>query len=524
MRIDLSHLQSTILLCIASYFVAGGAAAASIESLVMPGEVISGHAELEQECSNCHDMFNQGAQQQLCLDCHEPVALDLEAGVGFHGRIPSAAADSETISCTQCHSEHQGRNADITGLQPDLFDHSQTDFELTGGHVVQACNSCHQSAERYAEATQDCVGCHEADDVHAGNLDTACSDCHQTDEWRAASFDHDTTEFELLGSHQDAECLGCHRSQLFEAPAESTCASCHRLDDVHGGERGTSCGDCHGSTTWEVSYDHLAETGFELVEAHASLECSNCHLNESDWEGLPTTCSECHNADDIHLGRNGNECSQCHGQTSWESEFDHLGETGFAIEGTHAELNCNGCHSSGLDAPLIPDCVGCHEMDDPHEGTLETCNNCHGQVGWLEDQRFHHDQADFSLVGMHRAASCEQCHDSLTFSPIASDCLACHEGDDSHAGAMGTQCEACHNPVGWNYTQFDHTSVSDFPLTNSHESLNCIACHTEGSQTQHQSGVCSVCHRSDDVHRGGFGQNCDRCHTTTSFRELIDDL
>jgi hypothetical protein len=32
---------------------------------------------------------------------------------------------------------------------------------------------------------------------------------------------------------------------------------------------------------------------------------------------------------------------------------------------------------------------------------------------------------------------------------------------------------------------------------------------------------CVSCHRRQDVHRGGFGEDCDRCHVTSSFREIV---
>jgi hypothetical protein len=31
---------------------------------------------------------------------------------------------------------------------------------------------------------------------------------------------------------------------------------------------------------------------------------------------------------------------------------------------------------------------------------------------------------------------------------------------------------------------------------------------------------CSSCHRKDDVHDGEFGPQCERCHTTESFKQL----
>jgi uncharacterized paraquat-inducible protein A len=67
-------------------FTSQTAAAQTIESLVMPGEVIQGHADIETECTSCHKRFDRSAQSGLCLDCHEDVANDTNAGIGFHGR------------------------------------------------------------------------------------------------------------------------------------------------------------------------------------------------------------------------------------------------------------------------------------------------------------------------------------------------------------------------------------------------------------------------------------------------------
>jgi Zn finger protein HypA/HybF involved in hydrogenase expression len=54
--------------------------AQDIETLLMPGKVIEGHAEVEAECSSCHKSFNKSAQRDLCMDCHEDVAGDVSDG------------------------------------------------------------------------------------------------------------------------------------------------------------------------------------------------------------------------------------------------------------------------------------------------------------------------------------------------------------------------------------------------------------------------------------------------------------
>jgi hypothetical protein len=296
------------------------------------------------------------------------------------------------------------------------------------------------------------------------------------------------------------------------------------VDDVHEGRNGAACGDCHDTRSWEASFDHFKETGFALTEAHAELSCRNCHVTEGSYEGLTTNCSGCHAGDDVHLGKNGTACDDCHGQTSWKISFDHESETGYALLGAHSSLGCNDCHTEGLEKPLPVECVGCHDGDDPHGGTLPECRNCHGEVHWDEDLRFSHDLTHFALVGLHRVTSCEQCHDSQVFAPVAHACLDCHRDEDVHGGAMGDACETCHNPSGWTYWAFDHQEVTGFALDGAHGGLACAACHPAGRPAGRQSRACVACHRTDDVHNGRFGQNCDRCHLSTSFEELKDEL
>jgi len=498
--------------------VSGLVQAATIESLVMPGPVIEGHAETEETCSACHGLFERGAQRGLCLECHEPIDEDVAAGRGFHGRD----ADASSADCKSCHTEHRGRDADIVGLQPSLFDHEVTDFPLTGAHASEACVSCHEENLKHSEAPDTCAGCHQDEDVHQDSLGSECEDCHGTVEWRDADFDHDSTEFALRGMHAETTCLGCHENQLFEAPSGGECIDCHGVDDVHDGRNGTACSDCHGVDTWETRFDHQESTGFALEGAHADLSCRNCHVDESTYEGLPEDCSGCHAGDDVHLGRNGTECGDCHGQIRWDNNFDHEAETGYALLGSHADLGCSSCHTQDLETPLPVDCVGCHDLDDPHEGTLDACEDCHGQFYWDEDLRFQHDLTSFALVGLHRVVSCEQCHDTLVFSPLDHACLNCHADEDVHGGAMSDRCDTCHNPAGWDLWSFDHERDTGFGLQGAHETLACADCHPPGRPVGSQSRACIACHRGDDVHRGGFGQDCGRCHTITSFEELQD--
>ena len=507
--------RSLVTLLFLIVLLSAPAHSASIESLIMPGPVVRAHVDLEDECSNCHNLFDQSAQQQLCLDCHELIAEDLTKKEGFHALNP----EIQESECKQCHTEHKGRDADIVGLQADLFQHDYTDLPLKGRHQGLSCEGCHSEELKYSEAPTECRACHESEDAHRGNLGEACGDCHDSSDWGAAQFDHSSTDFELIGKHQDAACNGCHRDQSYEETA-SLCIDCHRLDDKHGGARGDECESCHNSESWETSFDHEAETGFPLLEAHSALKCNNCHVSDDNYEGLPTDCQGCHRSNDIHLGRNGAECDQCHSEANWQVEFNHLAETDYELKSAHAELSCTDCHIGKLSDPLETECLGCHAADNPHGQSLASCADCHNQSAWLDELNFQHDLSRFPLVGLHRVVSCEQCHSSLEYSPLDWSCASCHKADDAHEEGFGEQCESCHNPVDWTYWSFDHDVQTDFKLEAAHKDLECAACHLSGTNADEQPTACYGCHRADDPHRTGFGRQCDQCHNTTSFGEI----
>src|SRR5438552_3337381 len=114
------------------------ARAVSVETLLMPGKVSKAHIKQEEKCGNCHDRTNKVTQTSLCLDCHKDVAEDLRTRMNFHGRMPNAASGE----CRACHTEHKGRDADITQLDQAAFNHTLTQFALEGAHAALDCAAC----------------------------------------------------------------------------------------------------------------------------------------------------------------------------------------------------------------------------------------------------------------------------------------------------------------------------------------------------------------------------------------------
>lgn len=495
----------------------------AFETLVMPGPVISGHAEYEKDCAKCHVRFARQSQRQLCLDCHKEIAEDFATKTGYHSRSP----DVGTKECTACHTEHEGRNADIVGLNEVTFDHKLTDFPLLGKHANVECADCHKPNMTFHDADTDCYSCHKKDDQHKGNLGTACADCHSETGWKDTHFDHKmTADYALTGAHAKITCVSCHANEVYK-DTPNTCIGCHKDDDKHKGNNGTKCQDCHTTVDWKQTlFDHFKRTGFALKGGHSGLECESCHEGNKFEVKPPKECYGCHEDDDKHMGLNGTQCADCHQVTVWKDvTFDHARDTMFALNGAHGGLECGDCHKQPAKEVKLPtDCFGCHENDDPHAGQLgKTCDTCHGELDWKQDVRFDHDLSSFPLLGKHRDAQCEDCHETPKFHDAKSSCVECHMDDDVHKGRFPSDCAMCHNPNDWLLWTFDHNTQTDFVLDGAHAKIDCHSCHRDRLPADgkiRMSTTCGSCHRKDDVHDGEFGQQCEQCHTTTSFKAL----
>lgn len=493
------------------------ASAASIETLLMPGKVSQAHAKYETECSQCHDRADRSLQSGLCLACHKDTAADIKAGKGLHGRMPGKT----TTQCKACHSEHQGRDGDIVKFNPASFDHASVDFKLEGAHRGVTCEACHKSGKKWREAPSDCVACHKVDDRHDGQLGRQCADCHTQIAWSGARYDHDKTKFPLRDAHREVRCDACHLGGRY-AKTPTQCVACHTPDDVHRGARGEKCGECHTQVDWKTGkFDHAKETGFALLGAHRTIDCRACHRSGDFKVELPRKCVGCHRADDSHAMRFGEDCASCHANEAWKPlEYDHLGKHQFALQGAHGELDCHACHASAVKTEeLGKDCVSCHAADNPHAASLSTrCDSCHGNRKWRSDIQFDHDLTDWPLLGLHAVVGCAQCHASKAFKDAPTNCVDCHAQDDVHKGGLGKECANCHSPNGWNLWEFDHGRQTGFSLTGEHARLKCADCHRQPAADVKLPSDCGSCHRKDDIHLGQFGAQCQRCHTTLSFK------
>ncbi len=419
--------------------------AQNIESLVSPGRLVSSHAEVESECSSCHKRFRRSEQKALCIGCHEDVGDDLRSETGYHGKF----GDARTNQCAACHTDHEGRGADIVGLNESTFDHLYTDFELLGKHLDALCVDCHEPSAKHRDATGTCIDCHQEDDVHRDSLGSGCVDCHNPTAWEDAEFDHDVTDYPLVGHHLETACLDCHEDPTYlGAPTE--CYACHKADDAHDGRSGNECGVCHSPIDWDdTSFDHGRDTEFPLEGSHGQLTCNDCHSEDPFADEMDRTCVACHLDDDVHDGKQGKQCQDCHNETNWEEApyFAH-DLTSFPLLGEHDNIECESCHDTQVFTDTASDCFACHREDDVHDGRFaEDCGSCHNPVAWDLWLFDHNTQTDFLLNGAHVDVACDDCHRG-SFTSMrnkGNSCGGCHRSDDVHDGEFGPACGRCHS-------------------------------------------------------------------------------
>lgn len=499
--------------------VATNAEGLSLKSMIlMPGPLTESHAGEEANCEACHSSFDKSAQDSLCLACHEDIAADRDQGMGFHGRAELASSKI----CKDCHTDHKGRDYNIVAMDQDIFDHESTDFSLSGKHASVPCENCHQADTSFRDTPGACYDCHQQQDQHGDSLGRACGDCHTAQGWnKPTSFDHSETDFSLQGEHETLPCGSCHAGEKYQFEA-TECVSCHQLRDVHLGRYGQNCDRCHSERDWTAnSFDHGAETSFALSGAHRDSACKSCHFGDLKDNAPATQCSACHSSNDIHAGRHGKECANCHNTRDWTTTlFDHGEKASWPLTGKHRDLSCLQCHQGSLEDELGSDCKLCHRADDVHRSEqMGECDSCHQTSGWGNSSHFDHELTRFPLEGMHAIATCESCHSSHEYQLAQRSCINCHQGEDAHKSALGEQCESCHTPNAWALWSFDHDSATDFPLAGAHAGLSCGSCH-QGNSAEDVPRDCASCHSGDDRHNGSFGRGCERCHSSDSFGDI----
>ncbi|MEW5740025.1 MAG: cytochrome c3 family protein [Myxococcota bacterium] len=504
--------------------------------LFSPGDLAKPHAHLEglSQCTKCHPSGGQ-LSQASCLSCHDEVQARVAKGAGLHGKL-----QGEKRNCEACHHDHQGRDASLVdwgGGGKAGFEHKRTGWALKGGHAKLECKDCHEKrrivwpvALKLLEVRPhtmlglptNCEACHF--DEHRGQVQEDCAYCHDEKAWKPApGFNHNETDYKLVGKHAKVKCKECHptvkdeEKHGFPGPVAETflrfadvphqsCLDCHK--DVHEGRFGLRCQSCHTPVSWHTIKSTSQErefhekTRFPLKGAHVDVECQACH---GPWPGQSAkfknlafeACTDCHA--DAHLGQLGvkgkpPDCTTCHtvdGFSPAKYGLPEHAKTKYPLEGAHAVVPCDACHQQTQAlAKNIPRAV---QLDLKRKKRPER----------------------FSLA-------------AFRFTKDTKACDSCHE--DVHKGQFSKfsgGCTGCHEVASFAKVTFDHTKNSRYPLEGAHAKVGCSKCHfapKPGLAVVYKplETVCTACHV--DEHAGQFATaanaptDCERCHTVKGFK------
>ncbi len=206
-------------------------------------------SHLAVDCRSCHvpraaGQFSFVNLPTTCVSCHLNEYKQTTQ--------PAHAAGGFPTTCENCHA--------TTAWSGVGFDHSRTQFPLTGAHKPLACAACHADGIYRGKSTA-CVSCHRPDynattnPAHAAaGFPTDCASCHNTASWAGATFNHDAAFFPIYsGAHQGVW---------------SSCSTCH----VNATNYGVfDCLSCHTKSTTDSH--HTGVSGY----IYASPNCYSCH-------------------------------------------------------------------------------------------------------------------------------------------------------------------------------------------------------------------------------------------------------
>ncbi|MEK7263461.1 MAG: hypothetical protein AAB071_02995 [Bacteroidota bacterium] len=424
------------------------------------------------QCQQCHTNGNYTNLPTDCWSCHE---TDFTQTTN-----PNHVTAQFSHQCETCHQ--------TAGWQPALFDHSLTQFPLTGAHQTTQCQQCHTNGN-YTNLPTDCWSCHETDFTQTTNpnhvtaqFSHQCETCHQTAGWQPALFDHSLTQFPLTGAHQTTQCQQCHTNGNY-TNLPTDCWSCHETDFTQTtnpnhvtAQFAHDCSPCHNTSVWQPSTFNHANTIFPLTGAHNATPCQQCHIN-GNYSTVPTDCWSCHESDYTtandpphSIQSFPHNCTQCHTTQTWDGASFNHSVTSFPLTGAHQTVGCQQCHINGNYTTVPTECYPCHTSDftsAPQHSTKGyphncTTSQCHSTSSW--SSTFNHTP-EFPIGNgtKHRPGRwnvCGDCHQNANNFAIFTCTTSCHpqaQMNNEHDGVSGYQyqsnaCYDCH-PTGDNLKQ-----------------------------------------------------------------------
>lgn len=222
---------------------------AAWQRMANPGALSEAHAFLDHNCNACHTPV-KGAEATNCIVCHANDDNVLQRQpTAFHADIGN---------CRDCHSEHRGRDAEMTEMDHDLLANigrnqleeiAEPDSESAAllGWLKAAGSSPARTNSDFVhpaltanERTLNCAACHQNDDRHFGLFGTDCSSCHESKRWTLPEFRHP--------SASSKDCAQCHQAPPSHYMMHFKMISAKVAGKPHA--KVSECYTCHQTTSW----------------------------------------------------------------------------------------------------------------------------------------------------------------------------------------------------------------------------------------------------------------------------------
>lgn len=251
-------------------------------TMLSPGRLTNGHAQLKNNCTGCHEPFG-GISNNKCIACHNLAEIGKDTSenaltvsgkkkILFHEGLSSQ-------SCIACHTDHKGVDAagQLNGFKHALLSdpllnncvschamptdnlHRQVNASCINCHNTEAWKNVVKFNHSMLLATDktDCASCHQKpeDNFHKTLLDN-CNTCHSTEKWVPANFNH-ASYFVLDGDH-NVSCSTCHKNNNYNT---------------------YTCYGCHEHTTNNILAEHNEEGIYNINN------CVECHKSGNETEG-----------------------------------------------------------------------------------------------------------------------------------------------------------------------------------------------------------------------------------------------
>jgi len=282
-------------------FLAGSAAHAIPESLVVGRATLAASAHAGLSCIQCHPraaVFPHRADAGLaapCGSCH--AGADSTWHTGVHAAVRGEAG----VTCKNCHGTHE--------VQPVAR------LAAPEGRVVmdRACTQCHEAmAFTPADVHRDLVGCVDCHGAHGMRpikdpsthgvpvtIAEGCTRCHPAEARSFWADTHGTLALTQAGSPAPigpdtaATCVDCHFGHAVRVPRDrvahfafaDACSRCHPAyaaafrENYHGqatrvgSESAALCADCHAPHAIYPTANPLSS----VSETNRVATCRRCH-------------------------------------------------------------------------------------------------------------------------------------------------------------------------------------------------------------------------------------------------------